>query len=50
MTVSDDQREIELKKIAAQLTVAMIDNHNGNWDDTDTASAFKVIYEVVRGA
>jgi hypothetical protein len=45
-----DEREIELKKIAAQLTAAMLDNHNGDWDDTETAQAFRTIYEAVRSA
>jgi hypothetical protein len=27
-----DEREIELKKIAAQLTAALLDNHNRDWD------------------
>jgi hypothetical protein len=43
-----DEREIELKKIAAQLTMSMLDNHNGNWDDEATAAAFRKIYLAVR--
>ncbi len=50
MVANDDDREIELKKIAAQLTVAMLDNHNGDWDDSDTARAFLTIYEAIRSA
>ncbi len=45
-----DEREIELKKIAAQLTAAMLDNHNGDWDDAMTAEAFRTIYAAVRDA
>jgi hypothetical protein len=45
-----DQREIELKKIAAQLTASMLDNHNGDWDEAATAKAFKTIYEAVKSA
>ncbi len=45
-----DEREIELKRIAAQLTASMLDNHNGEWDDVETAKAFKTIYEAVRAA
>lgn len=45
-----DEREIELKKIAAQLTAAMLDNHNGDWNDADTARAFRTIYETVKNA
>lgn len=45
-----DEREIELKKIAAQLTTAMLDNHNGDWDDAATARAFQVLYEAVKHA
>jgi hypothetical protein len=43
-----DEREIELKKIAAQLTVSVLDNHNGDWDDVATAKAFKTLYDAVR--
>jgi hypothetical protein len=43
-----DEREIELKKLAVQLTNAMLDNHNGNWDDEDTAKAFLTLYNAVR--
>ena len=45
-----DEEQLELKKIAAQLTASMLDNHNGDWDDTATAKAFKTIYEAVRQA
>jgi len=45
-----DEREIELKKIAVQLTAAMLDNHNGDWDDTETAAAFRVIYDAIKNA
>ena len=43
-----DEREIELKKIAAQLTAAMLDNHTDDWDDTAVARAFKTIYQSVK--
>ncbi len=43
-------QEIELKQIAAQLTASMLDNHNGDWDDKDTARAFRTIYEAVKNA
>jgi hypothetical protein len=43
-----DEREIELKKIAAQLTGSMLDNHNGEWDDVATAKAFRTLYDAVR--
>lgn len=46
----NDQYELDLKRVAAQLTASMLDNHNGNWDDQDTAKAFKVIYDAVRQA
>ena len=45
-----DERELELKRIAAQLTASMLDNHNGDWDDAATAKAFEVIYDAVRQA
>ena len=45
-----DEREIELKKLAAQLTAAMLDNHNGDWDDAAVARAFKTIYQSVKDA
>jgi hypothetical protein len=45
-----DEREIELKKIAAQLTASMLDNHNGDWDDAATARAFRTIYQAIREA
>ncbi len=45
-----DEREIELKKLAVQLTASMLDNHNGEWDDEATARAFRTIYEVIRNA
>lgn len=45
-----DEREIELKKIAAQLTASMLDSHNGDWDEAATAKAFKVIYQAVKSA
>ena len=45
-----DEREIELKKIAAQLTASMLDNHTGDWNDVDTAKAFRTIYEAVKNA
>jgi hypothetical protein len=45
-----DEHEIELKRIAAQLTASMLDNHNGDWDDEETAQAFRTIYAAVRDA
>jgi len=47
--LSPDQ-EIQLKQIAAQLTASMLDNHNGDWDDKDTARAFLTIYQAVKNA
>jgi hypothetical protein len=46
----EDEREIELKKIAAALTASMLDNHSDDWDDVATAKAFKMIYDAVRQA
>ncbi len=43
-----NDRDIELKRIAAELTASMLDNHNGNWNDADVARAFRTIYEAVR--
>jgi hypothetical protein len=43
-------QEIELKRIAAQLVASMLDNHNGDWDDVDTAKAFRTIYTAVKDA
>ena len=45
-----DEQQIELKKIAAELTMSMLDNHSADWDDEQTAAAFKKIYEAVRSA
>lgn len=45
-----DEREIELKKIAGALTASMLDNHSGDWDDAETAQAFRTIYEAIRNA
>jgi hypothetical protein len=45
-----DEREIELKKLAVQLTASMLDNHNGDWDDAATAKAFKKLYDAIREA
>jgi hypothetical protein len=45
-----DEREIELRKIAGQLTASMLDNHNGDWDDAATAKAFKTICDAVKNA
>lgn len=50
MAVLDTNQEIELKKVAAQLTGSMLDNHSADWDDEDVAQAFKTIYAVVRDA
>jgi hypothetical protein len=47
---SADEREIALKKIAAQLTAAVLDNHNDDWDEAMTAQAFRTIYESIRDA
>lgn len=47
--LTDDQ-DIQLKQIAAQLTASMLDNHNGDWDDKDTARAFLTIYQAVKNA
>ena len=43
-----DEREVELKRLAVQLTVSMLDNHNGEWDDEATARAFRTLYEALR--
>jgi len=45
-----DEQQIELKKIAATLTMSMLDNHSEDWDDEQTAAAFKKIYDAVRSA
>jgi hypothetical protein len=44
------QEQIELKKIAAELTASMLDNHSGDWNDQQTALAFRAIYQAVRDA
>jgi hypothetical protein len=41
---------IATKQIAAQLTVAMLNNNNDDWDDKDTARAFNTIYQAVKNA
>ena len=41
-------QEIQLKAIAGKLVAAMLDNHNGDWDDQETAKAFRTIYEAVK--
>ena len=41
-------QEIQLKQIAAQLTASMLDNNNDDWDDKDTARAFRTIYDAVK--
>ncbi|HUY11354.1 MAG TPA: hypothetical protein VMV73_03740 [Candidatus Dormibacteraeota bacterium] len=43
-----DEREIELKKIAATLTASMLDNHSEDWNDEETAAAFRTIYEAIK--
>jgi len=43
-----DEREIELKRIASQLTQSMLDNHSKDWDDEAVAAAFRKIYAAVR--
>ena len=48
MTTPED--DLKLKAIAAQLTASMLDNHNGNWDDKDTARAFETIYRALKNA
>lgn len=50
MAIVDANQEIELKKIAADLTASMLDNHSGDWDDEETAKAFQTIYTAVRDA
>ncbi len=44
------EKEVELKRIAAQLTASMLDNHNADWDDVAVAKAFATIYLAVRNA
>jgi hypothetical protein len=46
----DSEKEIELKKLAVELTVAMLDNHSGDWNDEQTSKAFHAIYAAVRDA
>ncbi len=43
-------QEIALKKIAADLTMSMLDNHNGDWNDDETAAAFVKIFAAVKNA
>jgi hypothetical protein len=43
-------QEIQLKQIAAQLVVSMLDNHSGDWNDEETARAFTTIYQAVKSA
>ena len=50
MAILDVERELELKKMATELTISMLDNHNGDWDDEMTAKAFRTIFETVRDA
>jgi hypothetical protein len=50
VAIIDANQEIELKKVAAQLTASMLDNNSGDWDDAETAEAFKTIYAAVRDA
>jgi len=45
-----DEYEIEIKKIAAQLTASMLDNHSGDWDDAAIAKAFRTLYDAVKAA
>lgn len=45
-----DEKTLELKRIAAELTASMLDNHNGDWDDVAAARAFVTIYSAVRDA
>jgi len=45
-----DDTTVELKRIAAELTQSMLDNHTGDWDDVETAKAFVTIYQAVRDA
>ncbi len=41
-------QEVQLKQIAAQLVGSMLDNNNDDWDDKDTARAFRTIYDAVK--
>ncbi|GEM_PF-6349884 len=41
---------IALKQLAVQLTVAMLNNNNDDWDDKDSARAFNTIYQAVKNA
>lgn len=45
-----NQEQVELKKVAAQLTATMLDNHSGDWNDDETAQAFRTIYTAIRDA
>jgi len=49
MTTADG-KTLELKRIAAELTASMLDNHNADWDDTAVARAFATIYRAIRDA
>jgi hypothetical protein len=44
------EQDIQLEQIAAQLVASMLDNHNGDWNDRDTARAFQTIYQAVKNA
>ena len=41
-------QEIQLKEIAARLVASMLDNHNGDWDEQQTAKAFRTMYDAVK--
>ncbi len=45
-----DDHWIEIKRIAAQLTASMLDDHNGDPDDRETARAFEVIFAAIEAA
>jgi hypothetical protein len=42
------EQDIALKKIAADLTTSMLDNHSGDWDADETAAAFLKILAAVK--
>ncbi len=46
----DDDRLVELERIAAQMTVPMLDNHNSDWDAEATARAFETIFTAIKVA
>lgn len=46
----DDDRLVEIERIAAQMTAPMLDNHNSDWDPEATARAFETIFAAIKAA